>query len=279
MQLNDLLLHPKNRLNVDRFLSHPSHAALIVGPEGAGKTTLVNSMAAEILNIDESKIQSSIFKIDGLEGDGIMQVRGIRNFLRLKTTGSGNIRRVIIIERMDKLGIEAQNALLKTLEEPPVDTVLLLTATDLSHLLETIVSRVLTITILPLPKDTAVVDDDNPVKARAYALSGGYAGAFKALLQEDQEHSIAASVVAAKQFLSQPIFDRLCEVDSLSKDRQKTADLLNGIERCLYAALKTSKQQSVKTIVHKLLYVSTCKLAIPKSVNNKLLLTSLSIHL
>lgn len=277
MLISDLLLHPKTQQNIESFLSHPSHAALIVGPEGAGKATLVNTIAAEVLNLDKANKSSGIYKIDGLEGDGIQQVRDIRNFLRLKTTGTGNIRRVIIIERLDKLGVEAQNALLKTLEEPPADTVILLTATDLSHLLETIVSRVLTINILPIPQDNSITD--NPASARAYALSGGYAGAFSALLREDTEHSIAKSVVVAKQFLSKPSFDRLCEVDGLSKDRQKTTDLLDGIERCLHAALKTSKQESVKAIVKKLSYVSACKLAIPKSVNNKLLLTSLCIHL
>ncbi len=63
-------------------------------------------------------------------------------------------RKVAILTRFDAATIGASNAFLKTLEEPPRNVVLLLTATDADTLLPTISSRCRTIGLRPLPTDT-----------------------------------------------------------------------------------------------------------------------------
>jgi DNA polymerase-3 subunit delta' len=62
-------------------------------------------------------------------------------------------RRVVIIDPADEMNVQAQNALLKTLEEPPADTTLVLVATHPDTLLPTIRSRCLRVAFAPLPAD------------------------------------------------------------------------------------------------------------------------------
>ncbi|RUM62250.1 MAG: DNA polymerase III subunit delta', partial [Persephonella sp.] len=69
----------------------------------------------------------------------IDQIRDIIQFLKLKSkTG-----KVVIIENAEKMNIEASNSLLKTLEEPPEKTLIILTTSNITKLLPTIVSRTL----------------------------------------------------------------------------------------------------------------------------------------
>src|SRR3990167_5043584 len=74
---------------------------------------------------------------------GIMEIRKIKQILSLKPMGELN--RLIILKDMDKATIEAQNALLKILEEPPLSTYFVLTARNPNSLLPTVLSRCLVI--------------------------------------------------------------------------------------------------------------------------------------
>ncbi|MEI9914152.1 MAG: hypothetical protein WDN66_04200 [Candidatus Saccharibacteria bacterium] len=59
-----------------------------------------------------------------LKSISIDEVRAINDFLMLKVPVKRTINRIVIIEKAERLTLEAQNALLKNLEEPPLGTVL-----------------------------------------------------------------------------------------------------------------------------------------------------------
>ena len=82
----------------------------------------------------------------------IDQIRNLIDTLSMKPYGSG--RRVVIITDAHTMNPEAGNALLKMLEEPPANTVLVLTALQTSDLLPTIVSRCQHIRFRPLTSTT-----------------------------------------------------------------------------------------------------------------------------
>lgn len=69
---------------------------------------------------------------------GIVKIREIKHDLILKSTGTS---RAIIITNFDKSTIEAQNAFLKTLEEPPHGTYIIIVAESANTILPTILSR------------------------------------------------------------------------------------------------------------------------------------------
>ncbi|NPA53304.1 MAG: DNA polymerase III subunit delta' [Aquificae bacterium] len=79
----------------------------------------------------------------------ISQIRDAIDFLKLKSKEG----KVIIIENAEKMNTEASNALLKTLEEPPENSMIILTTTNQNKLLPTIISRCYKIRFNPLPKE------------------------------------------------------------------------------------------------------------------------------
>lgn len=99
--------------------------------------------------------------------------------------------KVFLIEEADRMNVEAQNAVLKTLEEPPGRSVLILISSNPAGLLPTIVSRCQGICFLPIPEDEleAAVAEKwglGPEKARLVAaLACGSIGAAKRLLGRD----------------------------------------------------------------------------------------------
>ena len=95
-------------------------------------------------------------------------------------------RRFVVLDPADAMNPQAQNALLKTLEEPPDETTLVLVASSPDSLLPTIRSRCLRVVFAPLPADTVaerlVAEGHAPEAARlAAAVSGGSLGRALAL--------------------------------------------------------------------------------------------------
>jgi DNA polymerase-3 subunit delta' len=87
-------------------------------------------------------------------------------------------RRMVLIDPADAMNVQAQNALLKTLEEPPDDTTLVLVSSSPDALLPTIKSRCLRVAFAPLPEPVIrarlEAAGQPPESARlAAALSGG----------------------------------------------------------------------------------------------------------
>jgi DNA polymerase III subunit delta' len=73
---------------------------------------------------------------------------------RLEITSYDSNYRICIIEDADQMNIATANAFLKTLEEPPADTVIILTTNNLSKVFPTIASRCQTVYFPPIPPAT-----------------------------------------------------------------------------------------------------------------------------
>ena len=129
------------------------HAYLFTGLRGVGKATLSAQCAMAALCGAESKpcfacppcirfLGGTHPDVKIITGDKSIGVDAIREAVRLtgEHTYEGG-RRLILINRAEKMTVQAQNCLLKTLEEPPEGTLFLLTAEEASSLLPTVVSR------------------------------------------------------------------------------------------------------------------------------------------
>ncbi len=109
-------------------------------------------------------------------------------------------RKVFIISGADQMNPEASNSLLKTLEEPLADTVLLLTTTDKERLLPTIISRCQLVQCDPLSDDelaSALVEREGTDPAQARVVSRLAEGSFSAardLLSKDMVQDRAVVV-------------------------------------------------------------------------------------
>ncbi len=114
---------------------------------------LVNNLIDSIYEKKEDEnVHPNVKLVRAEDGKNIKidQIREIISFLKLKSEKG----KVVIIEKAEKMNTEAANALLKTLEEPPDNSMIILTTSNQNNLLPTIVSRCKKIKFKPLSKET-----------------------------------------------------------------------------------------------------------------------------
>lgn len=204
----------------------PPHALLLVGPDGVGKTTLALDLAAGLLCLDtdpsarpcracaacrkvEHRNHPDLHRLEP-EGAGqqikVGQVQALAAELALLPL-EGRFR-LAIVEHAHRLNPDAQNALLKTLEEPPAAVCLILAADDSATLLPTVVSRCARLRLGPVAQETIaeLVDQaglaDRSRGAALARLSGGRPGAALALAQRPE-------AVIAQERLARTLLDLL----------------------------------------------------------------------
>lgn len=156
-----------------------AHGYLFAGPDGVGKTTAALSLAAVLLcrapvGIEPCGTCPGCRKfLSGnhpdllrIQPDGAaIKIDQIRELKKALTFAPFESRlRVVLIEEVQTMRREAGNSLLKVLEEPPPDNLLVLIGSTAGAMLDTIISRcqVIPFTPLPLPLAAQVIRQHRP---------------------------------------------------------------------------------------------------------------------
>lgn len=247
----NILLNEESKQQIDQFIAHPGHALGIFSPNGSGKFYAAHYIAVSILGSTEIENNPNLYIVRPEEKPSITieQVREIITFLKLKKNSKNTIGRIIIIDNAAMLTVEAQNALLKMLEEPPHDALIIMTAPSPASLLPTVVSRLKTITLKPISQ-LEVIDflstqySMEDIK-KAWAISNGRIGLTTALLA-NTEHELVAAIDEAKKFLGKSQYERLLLVDQIIK--QDVNQFLEALQLVSDAAFKqTAKNNNAQT--------------------------------
>lgn len=287
--MTKLLLHPITNHQVEAVIQNSPQSVMISGAEGAGKYTVAVAIAQKVLEIDNPSEHAAVLLIEPIKGHiAIDEIRKIRSFLSRKTTGKAVIRRMIIIIDAHTMGSDAQNALLKTLEEPPSDTMLLLTTSDITALKPTIRSRAQHIAIQPVGLEEATAyfishKHAETVIKTAYFLSNGQAGLMHALLSDETEHPLVQAIQEAKRLLVATKYERLAELDALAKQKEQIEQLLSGLQRVVTGGLRQAAAADSKTRTKRFYTLSSqvmnAQSQLKQNVNPKLLLTHLFLEM
>ncbi len=127
-----------------------AHAYLITGPIGSGKRQLAGQLAGLMLGGGDPWQSSDLHLVEPESRSRrivIEQTRALEHELQMRSLLGG--RKVGIIVDADRLNGAAANSFLKTLEEPPRHSHLLLLSANPDQLLETILSRCLEVPLRP----------------------------------------------------------------------------------------------------------------------------------
>ena len=115
-------------------------AILFCGPRGVGKTSCARIFAREINDFNSTDdLSFNIFELDAASNNKVEDIRDLIDKVRIPPQ-SGKYK-VYIIDEVHMLSKNAENAFLKTLEEPPPYIVFILATTEKNKILPTILSR------------------------------------------------------------------------------------------------------------------------------------------
>src|SRR5437660_11910668 len=158
-------------LRAQRAAGRLAHAYCLIGEEGIGKAAVARALAEELLlgegQPSRLEVHPDFWSDDRAEAISIDEIRfhpergaqahdqSLQQFLSLKPFVAP--LRVALLANAERMTEAAQNCLLKTLEEPPPNTVLILTTAYPDHLLPTCLSRCQIIGMSPVGR-SAVVD-------------------------------------------------------------------------------------------------------------------------
>lgn len=209
-----------------------SHAYIFSGEAMIGKRTFALELAGraiaghpannpDILAVGPAGSESG-------QTIAIEEVRKIKDFAALSPYGVGP-HKFIVIDDAHSMTVEAQNALLKVLEEPSASSILILVTAHPETLLPTIVSRCQEIKFATLPRklvERFLQESKLPAKKAAFLAEfvNGRIGLAKRIIKEDSFGQVEEAVKKIMHLVKADINERLTVAQKLTDDKNK-ADL------------------------------------------------------
>lgn len=210
-----------------------SHAHLIAGEDGVGKGKLAYILAKFILNGDLDREYVDIINYSSEKSSfGVDDVRDIIEEVYKKPFEKD--KKVIIIHEGNKLTIQAQNALLKTIEEPPKGVYIIILCESLELILDTIKSRCEIYKLKPLTKSELYEYikikkfnyDENEIKS-AIAFSEGVPGRIDRYFNDDKLRELRNNIVILIKNLNKN------DLEAILQQEESFSNLKNDKEEVL----------------------------------------------
>ncbi len=238
-----------------------AHAYCFSGPSGIGKF----AMAKEFVGIDAVNVNPNVTVIDG---GSVEEIRDLRE--RLSLSAFGGTRKIAIIDGADQMTLAAQNALLKTLEEPAGLTTIILIAADANRLLPTILSRTVHLKftlverelICQMLRRRSVGADPGigPTKGSepdlAHELAGfavGRPGVAMGFSNSEVLEEYRSARAEALKFIEAPLSRRITQIDEIVKssreDKSRVEEFLNQIMFVLHEKGAETKARALEAVL------------------------------
>lgn len=214
---------------------------------------------------------------------GIDKIRSIKLEMSLKNPSG---KTLLIINNAELLTEEAQNALLKILEEPTPNLLIVLYTDSIDNLLPTVRSRCYSVEIgkpeAQVLKEYLMGEGFKEVDIdKALNVSNGLPDLTLAILNKESTN-LTEALEYSKDLLKYPLYKKIKEVDTLSKNKEKLVDLLYALELIANAGSKSTikKTASLDTRWQRILEaVLDAKTNLSHNVNTRLFLTKLMLEL
>mgnify|MGYP005766259481 CR=1 FL=1 len=264
MKYTDILGNEKVKDILKKAVQHNTvlHSYLFVGEEGIGKSLFAKEFAKSILCLGKEKpceaCKSCIEIEENNQPDYIeivpdgnsIKIEQIRNMqLKVAEKPIVSTKKVYVIQEADTMTQEAQNALLKTLEEPPEYITIILIAINENSILNTIKSRCTKIVFEPLSNEelkkyAQEYWKDATIPEEVFASSMGSIARLRNNIEHQELYTNVYQCI--NQIENKSLLDFLKQAESIAKAKEESDAVLEFLVSILFslAKEKTEKKQN-----------------------------------
>lgn len=233
-----------------------SHAHLISGRDGIGKSILADIFVSKILNKEVSKEHIDAINYRNNKASiGVSEVRDIIEEVNKKPYEGD--KKVVIIYDAEKLTIQAQNALLKTIEEPPNGVYIFLLTTNLEFILDTIKSRCQIYKLTTLTNDEMIsfikskheIDEEELLSVLAY--SEGIPGRAERFLKDTELQNLRNLIINMLRDINKNEIDVAIKYEKAFENyKDEKEELLNIISTFIRDIILYKELNNKKLIIN-----------------------------
>lgn len=254
-----LALHPNTLQKLDAITKRPARCYLFYGPNGVGKRQAAIALArtfncpgggddnCQNCNQIDAGNFPDLLVVTADQKIGIASILQLQKSLDLATY-SADGRRVVIIDASNGITTEAQNCMLKLLEEPPFGSFVTLIGQKYDQFLPTVLSRVQPVHFPLLDDDIiqAALQDlniDSQTASRAVELAMGRVGrAIEFASSPDLLQQYGKYLQMANDLVGKSLHQRLQIIATASDDTQ-----WSEVSGYMLAAMRLSVRQGIKS--------------------------------
>lgn len=253
-----------------------NHSYLVEGDMGSNTKDCSDYFVSRIA-IKHAIPKEHVHTIATNKSISVDSIRSLLSTLRHAKLRGNTFQRLLYIPRAEMMTHEAQNTLLKSLEEPPKDVLFILSTDQAGSLLPTIRSRCQTIRIEKVSQQEAAAHfttyEANTL-SKAYHAAGGQVAFMEQLLKGGGD-----SFATARSILTSKKYDRLVKVNELASNRALTSEMLAAMNVMLASLIKQSVEQSnpatTRLHIQQFKRVERAQEALAQNSNAKIILTEL----
>lgn len=276
-------VHASTATKLEAAIAKPAHAYIFSGPEGVGTLRVALLFAARLFNKELSTnaldfTHSNLIVVTPAEGKKKISVAQVHKLISQvhQTPFDAQNPRVVIINQSEKLSLDASAALLKTLEEPPGNTIFILTTNNKNAMLSTIISRSVAIALLPLSVDDLAeyitkdrsIDKDRAMKAAV--ASGGLSEIAFQLIDTDSLQEWEDTQAQADTFNDGTISEKFL----IAKQINEEGKFVSFLERLYFSS---TKQSSILVIASNQELMLNAEKQYTSNVNPRLILENMAL--
>jgi DNA polymerase-3 subunit delta' len=252
------LINPASDLVLTLMLRDMPQALLLTGPTGVGLGTVAKYLAGQIGTLSFVVLPEKDEKVD-IE-KGVISVDSIRRlYTQTRSIQTGKI--VILIDYAERMGIQAQNAFLKLLEEPSAGVHFILATHTPSKLLATITSRAQSVEIKPvLKKQTEELLDELSVtdakkRQQLIYMATGLPAELTRLASDEAYFTNRSTIMRdARDLLQANTYRKLQVANSYRDNRDGALTLLDYTASILKHSISDKPQESLINQLDALLF-------------------------
>ena len=243
--MNKPIVNKANLSEINRFSKNlPQTTILSVSDYEWGEQ--IAKYIAEVANFDYEVVYP--LKDDKINLDvGKIYVKQARELVQ-KTRTALKKNKVYIIYKASTMNEQAQNAFLKSLEEPNSSTFYILLVNNVHSLLPTVLSRSQILKITPLNNDASLklIPDNIPanIKQQILFVANGNPLLINKLVNDSSLISqYSAHITTAKSFLTASTYHKLITINKLKDSREDAIATLDALIKILSTTIKTPDKQ------------------------------------